>query len=51
MAGELMDAETRPSLSNLVEALVVREHQRMSTGVAKSKPFAAAPQQEAEVAA
>jgi hypothetical protein len=31
MAETLMASETRPSLSNLVEALVVREHQRLST--------------------
>jgi hypothetical protein len=31
MAEKLMAEETRPSLSNLVEALVVREHQRLGT--------------------
>jgi hypothetical protein len=30
MAEMLMASETRPSLSNLVEALVVREHQRLN---------------------
>jgi hypothetical protein len=49
LAGELMDAETRPSLSNLVEALVVREHQRLAAAGGKTKAPSA--EQKAEVAA
>ena len=37
MAEKLMAEETRPSLSNLVEALVVREHQRLGTK-SRSRP-------------
>ena len=37
-AEALQQAETRPSLSNLVEALIVREHQRLGLSTSTTRP-------------
>jgi hypothetical protein len=37
-AEALQQAETRPSLSNLVEALIVREHQRLGLPASTKRP-------------